>query len=85
MNTKEYATYTVKLVIKPVQLPVNNRADPENVNFETFVLRSLKFHTFGDLHTNKKCWKFQLDISNSLRVINTRKYNKHIAKCWECT
>ena len=37
MNTKEYATYTVKLVIKPVQLPVNNRADPENVNFETFV------------------------------------------------
>ena len=57
MNTKEYATYTVKLVIKPVQLPVNNRADPENVNFETFVhvLRILKFHTFGDLHTNKKC------------------------------
>ena len=43
MNTKEYATYTVKLVIKPVQLPVNNRADPENVNFETFVLRILKF------------------------------------------
>ena len=55
MNTKEYATYTVKLVIKPVLLPVNNRADPENVNFETFVLRILKFHTFGDLHTNKKC------------------------------
>ena len=55
MNTKEYATYTVKLVIKPVQLPVNNRADPENVNFETFVLRILKFHTFGDLYTNKKC------------------------------
>ena len=43
MNTKEYATYTVKLVIKPVQLPVNNRADPENVNFETFVLRILNF------------------------------------------
>ena len=55
MNTKEYATFTVKLVINPVQLPVNNRADPENVNFETFVLRILKFHTFGDLNTNKKC------------------------------
>ena len=55
MNTKEYATYTVKLVIKPVQLPVNNRDDPENVNFETFVLRILKFHTFGALHTNKIC------------------------------
>ena len=33
----------------------NNRAYPENTNFETFVPRNLKFHTFGDLHTTKKC------------------------------
>ena len=32
-----------------------NRAYPENTNFETFVPRSLKFHTFGDLHITKKC------------------------------
>ena len=35
-------------------MPVN-RAYPENTNFETFVARNLKFHTFGDLHTTKKC------------------------------
>ena len=32
-----------------------NRAYPENTKFETFVPRNLKFHTFGDLHTTKKC------------------------------
>ena len=32
-----------------------NRAYPENTNFETFVPRNLKFQTFGDLHTTKKC------------------------------
>ena len=29
-------------------------AYPENTNFETFVPRNLKFHTFGDLKTTKK-------------------------------
>ena len=62
-----------------------NRAYPESTNFKTFVPRNLKFYTFGDLHTTKKCWKFQLDILKRLRVIATRKYNKHIAKYWGCT
>ena len=33
----------------------NNRAYPENTNFETFVSKNFKFHTFGDLHTTKEC------------------------------
>ena len=32
---------------------INNRAYPENTNFETFVPRNMKFHTFGELHTTK--------------------------------
>ena len=32
-----------------------NRAYLENTNFKTFVPRNLKFYTFGDLHTTKKC------------------------------
>ena len=31
------------------------RAYPVNTNFETREPRNLKFHTFGDLHTTKKC------------------------------
>ena len=61
-----------------VMHPFLNRAYPENTNFENFIPRNLKFHTCGDLHTTKKCRKFQPDISNSLRVMATRKYNKHV-------
>ena len=34
---------------------IGNRAYPENTNFDTFVPRNLKFHTFADLHITKKC------------------------------
>ena len=43
------------------KIHVQNRAYPENNNFETFVPRNLKFHTFGDIHTTKvkfACTKF---------------------------
>ena len=33
----------------------NNRAYQEDTNFENFVPRNLKFHTFSVLHTTKKC------------------------------
>ena len=73
------------LCLRMVRRHIFNRAYPENTNFETFVPGNLKFHTVGDLHTTKKCYKFELDILSSLRVIAIQKYNKHIAKCRECT
>ena len=31
-----------------------NRASLENTNFETFVPKTMKFHTLGDLHTTNQ-------------------------------
>ena len=41
--------------LDPRPFTYENRAYPENTNFETFVPRSFKFHTFGDLLIAKKC------------------------------
>ena len=37
-----------------------NRAYPENTNFDTFVPRNLKFHTFVDLHIIRNAENFNL-------------------------
>ena len=44
----------MSLNMPTVDIP-DNRAYPKNTNFETFVPRSLKFHTFVNLYTTKKC------------------------------
>ena len=37
------------------QVAFFNRAYPENTTFEPHLPRHLKFHTFDNLHTTKKC------------------------------
>ena len=46
---------TIALPMFVYSLVIINRAYQEYTNLETFVSRNLKFHTFGDLHTTKKC------------------------------
>ena len=52
-----FTVFTVSIFCIPrsANVQCDNRAYPENTNFETSVPRNLKFHTFGDLHTTKKC------------------------------
>ena len=34
---------------------VENRPDPDKTNFEAAILRNLRFHTFGDIYTDREC------------------------------
>ena len=64
--------YIIEHLPQVIYVHVYNSAYPTNAYFNTGAPSTLKLDKICGLYETKKCWKFELDISNSSGVTATQ-------------